>query len=96
MLVKFPSGHTAYELLYYMGVDHIEEKSEVARRLISKCYAGKKCDLEKDELSQLIGEVENALDIKQDHIGDGGWSALQQYNLEKYLTKLRDTYNSLT
>jgi len=86
--VKFPSGQTGSELLHYMGIDHIKEKSEVAQRLINKCYIGKVCELENDELTQLISEVENALDIKQDHVGDGGWTALQQYNLSKYLGKL--------
>ena len=93
MLVKFPSGQTAHELFHYMGVDHVEEKSDVAQRLISKCFAGKQCDLEIDELQQLINEVENALDIIQDHVGDGGWDALQQHNLGKYLSKLKALNN---
>lgn len=87
--VKFPTGQTAHELLHYMGIDAIREKSEVAQRLISKCYAGNICELQKDELYQLINEVENAIDIKQDHVGNDSWNALQQYNLCKYLLKLK-------
>lgn len=87
--VRFPSGQTAHELLHYMGVDHIQERPEVAQRLVKKCYDGKICELQKDELDQLIKEVENALDIKADHVGDGSWTGLQQHNLSKYLTKLK-------
>jgi hypothetical protein len=93
--IKFPSGQTGCELLTYMGADHIEEKSEVAQRLIRKCHIGKVCDLENDELRQLISEVDWALDIKQDHIGDGRWTALQQYNLKKYHSKLLSIYSTI-
>lgn len=89
--VKFPSGHTASELFHYMGADdevHFSQRPEVAQRLINKCETGKTIELFPDELQQLIKEVDNMLDIKSDRDGDG-WTALQQHNLSKYLSKLK-------
>ena len=89
---KFPTGQTAHELLHYMGADdkfHLEQRPLLAQQLIMKCYAGKKCELTREELNQLIKEVENTLDIKADHVGDGNWTGAQQNSLSNYLLKLK-------
>lgn len=90
--IKFPSGQTADELLHYMGADdevNLKQRPLIAQQLIDKCHYGKECLLTREELNQLINEVENMLDIKNDHVGNGSWNQLQQYNLSKYLNKLR-------
>lgn len=90
--VKFPSGEVGSELLHYMGADddqHYNQRPQIAKQLIDKCSIGKYIELNEDEKQQLINEVENAVDIKQDHVGDGSWSGLQQYSLSKFLTKLK-------
>jgi hypothetical protein len=90
--VKFPSGSVGYELLHYMGADdqqHYMQRSEEARRLIDKCRIDTVVSLDKEEIAQLIKEVKNAIDIKQDHVGDGSWSGLQQYSLTRFLNKLK-------
>jgi hypothetical protein len=79
--IKFPSGDVGSEILHYMGAD--------AQRLCNKCYAGKVVKLEQDEFEQLIKEVENTIDIKKDHVGDGDWNPLQQHTLTKFLIKLK-------
>lgn len=90
--VKFPSGEVGSELLHYMGAEdeqHYNQRPQIAKQLIDKCFIGKSVKLTYDEKQQLIKEVENAVDIKQDHVGDGSWNGLQQYNLSKYLQKLK-------
>jgi len=93
MKIKFPSGQTANELFHFMGANDeqsLHERLEVTQRLVAKCHAGKICELEKDELEQLIKEVENTLDIKADHVcNDGDWNGLQQHNLGKFLQKIK-------
>jgi hypothetical protein len=89
--IKFPSGDVGSEILHYMGADDeqsLHERPEVAQRLCNKCYAGKVVNLEQDEFEQLIKEVENTIDIKKDHVGDGDWNGLQQYTLSQFLIKL--------
>lgn len=90
--IKFPAGEVGSELLHYMGADdkqHYNQRPQIAKQVIDKCFIGKPVQLTEDEKQQLIKEVENAADIKQDHVGDGSWSGLQQYNLSKFLTKLK-------
>jgi hypothetical protein len=90
--VKFPSGEVGSELLHYMGADdelHYNQRPPLAKKLIDKCFIGKQVELSEEEKQQLISEVENAVDIKQDHVGDGNWNGLQQYSLSKFLTKLK-------
>jgi len=89
--IKFPSGTIGSELLHYMGADdeqHYNQRPQLAKQLINKCSSGKTITLNQEEKEQLIKEVENAIDIKEDHIGNGSWNALQQYSLSKFLRKL--------
>lgn len=89
--IKFPSGITGSELLYYMGADDeqtLHERPLIARQLVAKCKIGKSMQLNNDELRQLIKEVDNMADIKYDHVGQDNWNALQQYNLNKYFENL--------
>lgn len=91
--IKFPSGNIGHELLHYMGADDeqtLKQRPDIAQQLVNKCFTGKVCQLNSEELEQLVKETENALDIKSDHVGRGEWNHLQQYNLAKFLQKIQD------
>ena len=85
----FPSGKVGHEILYYTGVDWPDERPEAAQRLIKllEGKAGKRVTIPRDLIPHLIHEVDNALDIKQDHVIDD-----QMIQWEKDLAKQRGSY----
>ena len=91
--IKFPKGKLEYELLYYMGVDWIDEKDPDQQELIRKCSNGGTVELSENEIRLLIDEVENAIDIKADHVDHEDWNALQQYHLKKFGAVLNQLIN---
>lgn len=91
--IKFPSGINGSELMYYMGVDwpqHELDADKPRRQMIDICNPGKKVSLTKDQVIFLISEVDNMLDIKQDHIYAGSdWTNLNQYHLRQFMINLK-------
>lgn len=95
--VKFPKGEIGHEICHYMGVDHAHEKSEVGQSLVQKVLESDNLILNDKELTQLIHEVEYAIDIKQDHINNSDkrdWTSLKQYQMGRFLDKLVRLRNS--
>lgn len=91
MKVKLPTGLIYHELCHYMRADHIQERPIIAQMLWEKIKVGegKIIDLYEDELKQYRHELENMLDIKQDHICSGSdWTYLMQHALAKRIESL--------
>ena len=92
--LRFPSGIIGYELQCYMGFEdpkgHLLERPQIVQDMYNsgKCSCGKVAEYTRDEVAQLQSEVTWAADIKQDHIGGGNWTALNQYQLVKFGEKL--------
>jgi hypothetical protein len=99
LLITFPSGKIGYELRHYMGIEdplgHLQERPEIIRIMADRCVPGKTSEFTLQEVAQLIKEVENALDIKQNHIGDE-WTNLHHWHMQRFLSKLNNQYASKT
>ena len=86
--INFPKGRVGDELLYFMGADWKEEISPMRLSLIEKVEAGNPIELNLEETKALYWEVENAADIKADHLDHENWNQLQQYHLNNFGKKL--------
>lgn len=73
--ITFPSGKVGHEILHFMGVDHPQERPIEAQELIKICEGkeGKRVSIPLSLIPQLIGEVDNAIDIKRDQVIDIEW-----------------------
>ena len=86
--IRFPKGKPGHELLYYMGVDWYNEKPKSGQKLLDKCEIGKSVILNIKEAQLLKDEVDNALDIKADHLDNEGWNLKQHQCLNDLSSKL--------
>ncbi len=97
MKIKFPAGKIGNELTFYMGFDdeqNLHQRPQIVQDLYhaNKCVAGKEADYSIEEINQLIKEVDNAIDIKADHVYNergSEWNSLNQYHLANFGAKLK-------
>jgi hypothetical protein len=94
--IRFPQGKIGRELLYYMGIDWMEEKSELQRKVIEKCAKGGSVRLTIEEAESLYNDVVNAADIKLDHLDNPDWTMVQQAKLNRFGADLFNKYYKLT